>query len=126
MSLAEVLSVALEVILTRQLLPLERLLLDLLAILILGVIDFIVIDVRGIVIYRSFLLVSCSHNSVVKLEYLLIEFIVLLVCVFNLADSVSDCVPDSFGFLLGIFILAIDLYKFLPKVVDLFLEERSI
>jgi hypothetical protein len=45
MSLAEVLAVALEVVLARRLLPLERLLLDLLVILILGVIDLIVIDV---------------------------------------------------------------------------------
>jgi hypothetical protein len=45
MSLAKVLAVTLEVVLTRQLLPLERPLLNLLAILILGVIDFIVIDV---------------------------------------------------------------------------------
>jgi hypothetical protein len=45
MSLAEVLAVALEVVLTRRLLPLERLLLDLLAILMLGVIDLVVIDI---------------------------------------------------------------------------------
>jgi hypothetical protein len=45
MSLAEVLSITLEVVLTRQLLPLERPLLDLLAILMLGVIDLVVIDV---------------------------------------------------------------------------------
>ena len=45
MSLAEVLAVALEVVLTGRLLPLERPLLDLLAILILGVVDFIVVDV---------------------------------------------------------------------------------
>jgi len=45
MSLAEVLAIALEVVLARQLLPLERPLLDLLAILMLGVIDLIVIDV---------------------------------------------------------------------------------
>ena len=45
MSLAEVRAVALEVVLAGQLLPLERLLLNLLAILILGVIDLVVIDV---------------------------------------------------------------------------------
>jgi hypothetical protein len=44
-SLAEVLAVALEVVLTRRLLPLERPLLDLLAILVFGVIDFVVIDI---------------------------------------------------------------------------------
>jgi hypothetical protein len=45
MSLAEVLAVALEVVLTRRLLPLKRPILDLLAVLILGVVDFVVIDV---------------------------------------------------------------------------------
>jgi len=45
MSLAEVLAVALEVVLTGRLLPLERPLLDLLVILVFGVIDFVVIDV---------------------------------------------------------------------------------
>jgi hypothetical protein len=45
MSLAEVRAVALEVVLAGQLLPLERLLLDLLAVLVLGVIDFVVIDI---------------------------------------------------------------------------------
>jgi hypothetical protein len=45
MSLTEVLAVALEVVLARRLLPLERPLLDLLAILVFRVIDFIVIDV---------------------------------------------------------------------------------
>jgi hypothetical protein len=44
-SLAEVRAVAPEVVLARRLLPLERPLLDLLAVLVLGVIDFIVIDV---------------------------------------------------------------------------------
>jgi hypothetical protein len=69
---------------------------------------------------------SYSYKGIVKLEYLLIELIVLLVYVLNLADSVSDYPSDIFNFLLGIFILAIGLYKLLPKVVDLFLEERSI
>jgi len=44
-SLTKVLTVALEVVLARRLLPLERPLLDLLAILILGVIDLVVIDI---------------------------------------------------------------------------------
>jgi hypothetical protein len=44
-SLTKVLAVTLEVVLTRQLLPLERPLLDLLAILILRVIDLVVIDI---------------------------------------------------------------------------------
>ena len=44
-SLAKVLAIALEVVLAGQLLPLERPLLDLLAILMLGVIDLIVIDI---------------------------------------------------------------------------------
>ena len=44
-SLAEVRAVALEVVLARQLLPLECPLLDLLAVLVLGVIDLVVIDV---------------------------------------------------------------------------------
>jgi len=44
-SLTKVLAVTLEVVLTRRLLPLKRPLLNLLAILVLRVIDFIVIDV---------------------------------------------------------------------------------
>jgi hypothetical protein len=44
-SLTEVRAVALEVVLAGRLLPLERLLLDLLAVLVLGVIDLVVIDV---------------------------------------------------------------------------------
>ena len=69
---------------------------------------------------------SCSYKGVVKLEYLLMELIVLLVCILDLADSVSDRPSDIFNFLLGIFILATGLYELLPKVVDLFLEEYSI
>ena len=68
----------------------------------------------------------CSRNSVVKLEYLLVKLVVLLVRVFNLADSVSDRPSDLLDFLLGIFVLATGLGEFLPKVVELFLEERSI
>jgi hypothetical protein len=45
MSLAEILAVTLEVVPARRLLPLERPLLDLLAVLVLGVIDFVVMDV---------------------------------------------------------------------------------
>ena len=126
MSLAEVLAVTLEVVLTRQLLPLEHLLFDFLAILVLGVIDFVVIDVRVTIVYRSLLLVSCSYKGVIKLKYLLTEFVILLVYTLNLADSVLDCPPDFRSFLLGIFILAIGLYKLLPEVVNLFLKERSI
>jgi hypothetical protein len=70
--------------------------------------------------------VSCSYNSIVKLEYLLIELIVLLVYVFDLADSVSDCPLNLLDFLLGILVLAIGLGELLPKVVGLFLEERNI
>jgi hypothetical protein len=69
---------------------------------------------------------SCSRKGVVELEYLLTELVVLLVCVLNLADSVSDCPPDLFDFLLGVYVLAIGLYELLPEVVDLFLEEYSI
>jgi hypothetical protein len=54
------------------------------------------------------------------------ELIVLLVYVLDLADSILDRPPDLFDFLLGIFILAIGLYKLLPKVVGLLLEERNI
>jgi hypothetical protein len=93
---------------------------------VLGVIDFVVIDGRDIVIYRSFLLVSYLYNSVVKLEYLLIELIVLLVCVFNLADSISDRPSNLLDFLLGILILATGFCKLLSKVVNLLLEERNI
>jgi hypothetical protein len=50
----------------------------------------------------------------------------LLVRILNLVDSISNCPSDIFDFLLGIFILAMGLYKLLPKVVDLFLEEYSI
>ena len=104
----------------------KRLLLDLLAILVLGVIDLIVIDIRGIVVRRSFLLVPCSRNSIVELEYLLAKLIVLLVRVFNLADSISDRPSNLLNFPLGIFVLAISLGKFLPEVVSLFLEERNV
>jgi hypothetical protein len=69
---------------------------------------------------------SYSRKGVVKLEYPFTELIVLLVCVLNLADSISDCPSDIFNFLLGIFVLATGLCELLPKVVDLFLEERSI
>ena len=69
---------------------------------------------------------SCLYKGVVKLEYLLTELVVLLVYVLNLADSVSDRLLDLFDFLLGILILATGLYELLPKVVDLFLEERSV
>ena len=125
-SLAKVLAATLEVVLAGQLLSLERPLLDLLAVLMLGVIDLIVIDGRGIVVRRAFLLVSCSYNSIVKLKYLLIELIVLLVRVFNLADSVSDRPLNLLDFLLGILVLAIGLSELLPKVVSLFLEERNV
>jgi hypothetical protein len=67
-----------------------------------------------------------SYKGVVKLKYLLTELIVLLVHVLNLADSISDRPSDLFDFPLGILILAIGLYKLLPKIVDLFLKERSI
>jgi hypothetical protein len=70
--------------------------------------------------------VSYSSKGVVKLEYLLIELVILLVYVLDLADSVSDRPSDLFDFLLGILILAAGLYKLLPKVVDLFLKERSV
>jgi len=50
----------------------------------------------------------------------------LLVRILDLADSILDRPSDIFDFLLGVFILAIGLYKLLPKVVNLFLEERSI
>ena len=69
---------------------------------------------------------SYSSKGVVKLEYLLIELVILLVYVLDLADSVSDRPSDLFDFLLGILILAAGLYKLLPKVVDLFLKERSV
>ena len=104
----------------------KRPLLDLLAILVLGVIDLIVMDIRGTVVRRSLLLVPCSRNSIVKLEYLLVKLVVLLVRVFNLADSVSDRPSDLLDFLLGIFVLATGLGEFLPKVVGLFLEERNV
>jgi len=93
---------------------------------VLGVIDFIIIDIWDIVVYRSLLLISYLYKGVVKLKYLFIEFVVLLVYVFNLADSVLDRPPDLSSFLLGILILATGLYKLLPEVVNLFLEERSI
>jgi hypothetical protein len=69
---------------------------------------------------------SYLRKGVVKLEYLLTELIVLLVRILNLADSVSDRPSDLFNFLLGILVLAIGLYELLPKVVNLFLKERSI
>ena len=125
-SLVEVLLAALEVVLARRLLPLECLLLDLLAILILGVIDFVVIDIRGIVVYRSFLLMSRSYNSVVKLKYLLTELIVLLVRIFDLGDSVSDRLLNLPDFPLSILVLATSLGELFSKVVGLFLEERNI
>ena len=49
-----------------------------------------------------------------------------MVYVLNLADSVSDRPLDLFGFLLGILILAIGLYKFLPEVVGLLLKECNV
>jgi len=69
---------------------------------------------------------SYSRKGVVELEYLLIELIVLLVYILNLVDSVLDRPSDLFNFPLGILVLAIGLYKLLPKVVDLFLKEYSI
>jgi hypothetical protein len=69
---------------------------------------------------------SCLYKGVIKLKYLLIEFVVLLVYVLNLADSVLDHLPDFYSFLLGVFVLAIGFYELLPEVVDLFLKERSI
>jgi len=126
MPLAKVLLATLEVVLAGRLLPLERLLLDLLAIFMLGVIDFVIIDVRGIFVYRPLLLMPCLYNSIVKLEYLLVELIVLLVYVFNLADSVPDRPLNLFDFPLGILILTIGLSELLPKIVSLFLEERNI
>jgi len=70
--------------------------------------------------------VSYLYKGVVKLEYLLIELVVLLVYVLNLADSVSDRPSDLFNFPLGILALATSLYKLLPEIVDLFLKERSV
>jgi len=69
---------------------------------------------------------SYSRKGVVELEYLLMELVILLVRVLDLADSVSDRPSDLFDFPLGILVLAIGLYELLPKVVDLFLEERSV
>jgi len=69
---------------------------------------------------------SYSYKGIVKLEYLLIELVILLVCILNLADSISDRPSDIFDFLLGIFVLATGLYELLPEVVDLFLEEHSV
>jgi len=60
------------------------------------------------------------------LEHLLTELVILLVRVLDLADSVSDRPSDLFDFLLGVLVLATGLYELLPKVVDLFLKERSI
>jgi hypothetical protein len=126
MSLTEVLAVALEVVLAGQLLPLERPLLDFLAVLVFWIIDFIVIDVRGIVVRRSLLLMSRLYKGVVKLEYLLAELIVLLVRVLNLADSILDRPSNFLNFLLDVFILATSLGELLPKVVGLLLEERNV
>jgi len=69
---------------------------------------------------------SYSRNSVVKLEHLLTELIVLLIRVLNLADSISDRPLNLLNFLLGILILTISLGELLPKVVSLFLEERNV
>jgi hypothetical protein len=74
----------------------------------------------------SLLLVFYSRKGIVKLKHLLPELIVLLVCVFDLADSVLDRLPDFYSFPLGILILAAGFYELFPEVVDLFLEERSI
>jgi hypothetical protein len=54
------------------------------------------------------------------------EFIVLLVRILDLADSVSDRPSDLFNFPLGVLILATGLCELLSKVVDLFLEEYSV
>jgi hypothetical protein len=93
---------------------------------VLGVADFVVMDVRGAVVRRSLLLVSCSHNGIVELEHLLAELIVLLICVLDLADSVSDRLSNLLDFLLGVLVLAAGFGEFLSKVVSLFLEERDI
>jgi hypothetical protein len=66
------------------------------------------------------------RKGVVELEYLLIELVVLLVRILNLADSVSDRPSDFFDFPLGILALTTGLYELLPEIVDLFLKERSI
>jgi len=69
---------------------------------------------------------SYLRKGIIKLEYLLTELVILLVRVLNLADSVLDRPLDLFNFPLGVLVLAIGLYKLLPKVVDLFLKEYSI
>jgi hypothetical protein len=69
---------------------------------------------------------SRSYNSIVELKHLLTELIVLLVCVFNLADSISDRPPNLPDFPLSILILAISLGELFSKVVGLFLEERNV